>query len=252
MRTISCNRRISSPLKTGSRSTFTPVVVERATADPRYRAESHRRAPRKIGSPLALFDCVNCDKCLPACPNDANFVYEAHPEAFDYRNYRVEGGRAATAPGGRFEVRERHQIANFQDFCNDCGNCDVFCPEDGGPYVEKPRFFGSLEAWRRLASRDGFFVERRGLMQTAWGRVRGREYRLEVDRGDDRAVFSDGAVTLKMRHGDRHVLEAAVEPGAAEGHVLDVSAYLAMATVIDGVSDPARANPVNAAFSGPR
>src|SRR5207237_1128202 len=37
----------------------TPVVVERATRDPRYRAEANRKPPRKVGSRLALFDCIN-------------------------------------------------------------------------------------------------------------------------------------------------------------------------------------------------
>ena len=88
---------------------------------------------------------------------------------------------------GTFEVRERHQIATFQDFCNDCGNCDTFCPEDGGPYKVKPRFFGSLEAFRRHADSDGFYVERGERSDMMWGRVKGTEYRLEVDRRADRA-----------------------------------------------------------------
>ena len=99
--------------------------------------------------------------------------------------------------GGRFEARKHHQIANFQDFCNDCGNCDTFCPEDGGPYLEKPRFFGSLEAWQRAGTRDGFFVERRGRRGRGVGRLRGVEYLLEVDRPRDRAVFTDGRVTAR-------------------------------------------------------
>ena len=144
----------------GRAATRSPARSPAPTADPRYRAEA-LRPPRRIGRHLALFDCVNCDKCLPACPNDANFVYETEPLAREYESYRVEGGRAVPVAGGRFEARERHQIANFQDFCNDCGNCDTFCPEDGGPYLEKPRFFGSLAAWREQAARDGFFVERR-------------------------------------------------------------------------------------------
>ena len=52
----------------------TPGIVARATADPRYRADAHRQGPRKIGSMLWLFDCISCDKCVPVCPNDANFV----------------------------------------------------------------------------------------------------------------------------------------------------------------------------------
>ncbi len=226
------------------------TAVARAAADPRYRAEA-LRPPRRIGRHLALFDCINCDKCLPACPNDANFVYEAEPLAREYESYRVEGGRAVPVAGGRFEARERHQIANFQDFCNDCGNCDTFCPEDGGPYLEKPRFFGSLAAWRRQGARDGFFVERRPGRDVMWGRLRGVEYRLEVDRAADEALFTDGRVTLELRHRERTSLGASVAPDTPEGHTLDAGAYLTMAVLLDGVLDPRRANPVNATVAAP-
>jgi putative selenate reductase len=220
------------------------AALARAFADPRYRAGS-LRPPRKIGRRLALFDCLNCDKCLPACPNDANFVYETEPAALEYVDYRVEGGEAVPVTGRQLAVRERHQIATFQDFCNDCGNCDTFCPEDGGPYLEKPRFFGSLEAFRRLSSRDGFYVERREGTDVMHGRLRGVSYRLEVDRGTDQAVFQDGRVTLELRHRERTPVGAAVAPGTPDGHTLDVGAYLTMAILLDGVLDPRRANPVN-------
>ncbi len=224
------------------------TAVARASEDPRYRAGA-LRPPRRIGRHLALFDCINCDKCLPACPNDANFVYEIEPLAREYESYRVEDGQAVPVAGGRFEVRERHQIATFQDFCNDCGNCDTFCPEDGGPYLEKPRFFGSLDAWRRQRDHEGFFVERRSTREAMWGRLRGVEYRLDVDRVADQAVFSDGRVTLELRHRDRVPVGATVASGAPEGHALDVGAYLTMAALLDGVLDPRRVNPVNAAIA---
>jgi putative selenate reductase len=223
-----------------------PSAAARAAKDPRYR-EGSVRPPRKIGRRLALFDCLSCDKCLPACPNDAFFVYETEPFARDYESYRVAGGRAVPVPGGRLEVRERRQFASFQDFCNDCGNCDTFCPEDGGPYLEKPRLFGSLEAWEKGAPRDGFHVRPGAEVDRAWARLAGVVYRLEVDRGLDRAAFSDGRVTLELRHRERTPVGAAVASDAPEGHVLDVGAYLRTAAVLDGVLDPRRANPVNAA-----
>jgi putative selenate reductase len=222
----------------------TPLVVGRATSDPRYRAGA-LRPPRRIGRRLALFDCINCDKCLPACPNDANFVYEVAPLALAYESYRTEGGKAVPVPGGRFEVRETQQIATFQDFCNDCGNCDTFCPEDGGPYLEKPRLFGSLEAWRRHSDRDGFFVKVVEGAPRMWARLGGLSYRLDVDPAADQAVFTDGRLTVEMRHRERRPVGASVAPGTPDGHTLDVSAYLRMATVLDGVLDPRRANPVN-------
>jgi len=226
----------------------TPVVVARATAEPRYRAEANRATPRKIGSKLWLFDCINCDKCVPVCPNDANFVYETGPLRIEYESSRVTAAGVARVPGGIFEVGKAHQIANYQDFCNDCGNCDTFCPEDGGPYVEKPRFFGSLDAWKRASARDGFFVRREDDVDAAWGRVGGVEYFLEVDRARDRALFTDGVVTVEVRHSERRPAAAWARPGAPEAHVLDFAAYLRMALALDGVLDTRRANPVNAAY----
>ena len=229
----------------------TPVVVGKAAAEPRFRAPHNRVGPRKIGSRLALLDCINCDKCLPVCPNDANFVYETHPVEIEYQNYRVEKGSAVAVHGGRFVVREPHQIANFQDFCNDCGNCDVFCPEDGGPYVEKPAFFGSIEVWRRHPEKDGFVAWREGERDLALGRLGGVEYRLEIDRRQDLGVFSDGTLQVTLQHSQRRPRVVTTRPGTREGHSLDFAAYLRMAVVVDGALDPRRANPVNAALPAP-
>jgi putative selenate reductase len=226
----------------------TPALVARATADPRYQAANNRAVPRRIGSRLWLFDCISCDKCVPVCPNDANFVYETGVHSAPYQNYIVQAGAPRAVPGGVFEVKREHQIANFQDFCNDCGNCDTFCPEEGGPYVEKPRFFGSLDAWRRLSDRNGFFVLRADDVDAVWARIRGAEYHLEVDRASDRGLFTDGVVKVEIRHSQRRPLSASARPEAPEGHTLDFSAYLNMALAVDGVLDVRRANPVNAPY----
>jgi putative selenate reductase len=239
---------LSARLAEAAAALNTPRVLERVLADPRYRAEANRAVPRKVGSRLALFDCLSCDKCLPVCPNDANFVYETRPCALAYSDYRVRKGVAEPVPGGRFEIRERRQLATYQDFCNDCGNCDTFCPEDGGPYLRKPCFFGSLGSWRALAGRDGFFVRRDRDAVDVWGRVRGTEYHLQIDRAQGGALFTDGVLRLELRHEQRRVTSVSAARGAPEGHRLDFSAYLAMAAVVDGVLDPSRANPVNSAL----
>jgi putative selenate reductase len=224
----------------------TPVVAARAAADPRYRAERNAGQPRKIGRRLVLFDCISCDKCVPVCPNDANFVYETRPQRAEYPLYAVRGGALAVEATGVFAVVQEHQIANFQDFCNECGNCDTFCPEDGGPYIEKPRFFGSLDAFAARKDRDGFYCRREGDHDVVWGRIGGREYHLELHRGADRGVFTDGAVRMEVRHSERAPLGATIADGTPDGHRLDFSAYLNLAAALEGALDTRRANPVNA------
>ena len=178
--------------------------------------------PRKIGSHLVVFDCINCDKCIPVCPNDAMFSYEVAPFRAAYEHFVARKGEIARIPAGVFETTKAHQLANFQDFCNECGNCDVFCPEDGGPYIEKPRFFGSLDAFAATPARDGFFASRSPRPRDR-GAHPGHEYRLEVDAAGDRR-FTDGAIVVKVRHRDRVPVAARLSEATPDGHVLDFSA----------------------------
>ncbi len=91
-----------------------------ALADERYTKAGTPRPPRQLDSHLTLFDCIACSKCIPVCPNNANFAYEITP-----------------VPG---LAEKELQFATFTHFCNDCGNCRPFCPEIGAPHLDKPRF----------------------------------------------------------------------------------------------------------------
>lgn len=158
----------------------TVTYVERATADPRYSKDGMDGPPKKIGSHLELFDCVTCDICVPVCPNDANFTLgSGECEIAVIKVSPTDDGWEWTRDEP-LRLSKRHQIGNFFDFCNDCGNCDIFCPEDGGPYVMKPRFFGHEESWLQSRHLDGFYVERRNGGDRVAGRFSGREFRLEA------------------------------------------------------------------------
>ncbi len=78
----------------------------------------------------------------------------------------------------KFEITEKMQIACYSDFCNECGNCDTFCPEYGGPYIKKPTFYGTQKSWLAAAPRDGFFIERTEKIARIVGRIKGAQYAL--------------------------------------------------------------------------
>ena len=88
--------------------------IAQLNVDPRYHRDRVERPPRKTGVPLEVFDCATCDLCIPACPNDANF--------------RIP-----------LAMKKPHQIVTFADLCNDCGNCEAFCPDLGAPNRVKLR-----------------------------------------------------------------------------------------------------------------
>lgn len=165
----------------------TETYVGGLLGDPRYARAQNAKSPPKRGTHLVLFDCLTCDKCIPVCPNDANFTYVLPRIEIPIVKLRSLGkGAWARESAGSLRFEKKHQLANFADFCNECGNCDVFCPEDGGPYLAKPRFFGTREHWASATTLDGFFVERGG--EAIDGRFAGKEYRLRIDGG--RAAFA--------------------------------------------------------------
>lgn len=219
----------------------TPLVVAEATANPRYTYERNQAVPRKIGSKLWLYDCIACDKCVPVCPNDANFVYET-TQAGDvaYDNVELTPAGAGRIPGGVIPARKAHQFANYADACNECGHCDNFCPEDGGPYLEKPRFFGSLESWRRDARGNGFYMEFEGGRRTIRGAFGGGSYVLTLDGG--RARFSDGAVEVEIETATGAVLDWTPREAA---RTVDLRPYVELKLLLEAAGGAGRVHYAN-------
>ena len=161
----------------------TKTYVDEVTTQARYTLEKNSNPPRKVGTTLELFDCLTCDKCIPVCPNDANFalkIPQGETEILEFENNN--SGWSVNARSS-LKLAKKYQIANFADFCNECGNCDIFCPEDGGPYLLKPRFFGSRETFQEFSYRDGFYIEHvetDDQASTVFSRFDGKEYRLET------------------------------------------------------------------------
>jgi putative selenate reductase len=217
----------------------TPILVKEATENPRYKWENNKGVPRKIGSKLWLYDCINCDKCVPVCPNVANFVYETTAVDITYDNFEfAPEGPPQRIPGGVFKVAKAHQLANYADACNDCGNCDVFCPEDGGPYIEKPRFFGSLETYKKHAGRNGFYIDFAGDQTTIYGTIAGASYQLSLNPLIDRAWFSTGDAEVEIQPSSGELVRWKLRSAASAHHILDMRPYLQLKLLAESIRNP--------------
>lgn len=155
-------------------------LVEALVDDPKYAASANERGPRRLERELALYDCVNCDLCIAACPNDAIFAYEVEP---------VEG-----------VMRESHQLAVVEGLCNECSNCEVYCPENGAPFLVKERVFLDVAAFE-TSDLDGFCRDGDSLR----GRVAGVDYRIAADPASetgampgDRELAADAETIRRM------------------------------------------------------
>lgn len=220
-------------------------VAAAATANPRYGWERNRGVPRKIGRKLWLYDCINCDKCVPVCPNDANFIYETAPVRIEYDNFELQPGLIRHVPGGVLRVLKAKQFANYADACNECGNCDTFCPEEGGPNAEKPRFFGSRESYRNHAGDNAFYID--WSSNSIYGTLGGRSYVLVLDPQNDHARFETETAEVDIRLRGHEAVGWSPKPGAGPSEIIDMLPYLKLKLLFESIADPRHAHFANAA-----
>jgi putative selenate reductase len=224
-----------------SRPVFTLRNTDAYLASVMSRPELAARAvrpPKKVGTRLALFDCLSCDKCLPVCPNHALFTFTLASPTIPFVVLERGGDKWTVVERGEIATTRRHQIGVFADFCNECGNCDVFCPEHGGPYKTKPRLFGSEEAWTATPL-DGFWMVGSPDEAVMRGRIGGRQYRLE--RAGGRARFAGDGFDVVFDEND----PAGTIDGRATGRV-DLAPCALMMALGRGVLDRTRVNYINA------
>ena len=254
------------------------ALLDRALGDGRYHAARNSKPPRKLGTHLWLWDCLSCGKCIPACPNAAVFEIEIEPFIGGVPVIAVDGGGWREAERRLYRALKTTQIAVFADACNDCGNCDVFCPEDGGPQIEKPRFFGGLEAWRRAAPLPGFVLTREDGAFVLRGRLPGGDVALTHRPGTGEARFEAECAVVALDWDTHEVRSAGLagaapapapgpqspNPRGADGFApnerpgprvegpgpgsVDLSSYMTLRLLLGALLDGRRVNFVNAPF----
>ncbi|MDR0649459.1 MAG: putative selenate reductase subunit YgfK [Synergistaceae bacterium] len=169
-----------------------------------------------------------CRKCVDVCPNRANFSFELPPVSVTLPLLSAYGGALRSTGKEVFSIGQGEQIIHIDDFCNECGNCGVFCVHHGLPYRDKPT----------LCLDEGRFAASGGkeLFRVTPGKVRrragGAEDSLSVsDRG---YMYESGAVTVWMDKGFR--VARAWHGGASEPEGLSLRGAMEMWAVYRGVS----------------
>lgn len=221
----------------------TEVYAERVMRDERYSAAANAIVPKKIGRRLVLFDCFTCEKCVPVCPNDANFSFAIPQGQYPVEHLRPAASGFVVEPAGTIAITKPRQFGTFADACNECGNCDVLCPEDGGPYLVKPLFFGSLESFLAAPQRDGFMIDRIAGGMRVHARLNGRTVLMEAGDGDERLRYNGDGFDLRLDLAD----PARTAQGHADGPV-DLTPLRIMDHLLKAVTASKAVNFVSAAL----
>ncbi|MCR5232338.1 MAG: putative selenate reductase subunit YgfK [Lachnospiraceae bacterium] len=86
-----------------------------------YARKGILREPHYRNDGGRCLDCAKlCENCVDVCPNRANVEIKV--------------------PGNLVP-----QVVHLDRLCNECGNCDTFCPYEGAPYREKFTLYDTLD-----------------------------------------------------------------------------------------------------------
>jgi putative selenate reductase len=147
--------------------------------------------------------CLQCDLvcnvCVSVCPNRANVALRAEPVSYPLQRAEKKDRATVVETLGKVEIGQSYQIVNIADFCNECGNCDTFCPTSGAPYKDKFKMHLTRASFESYD--EGFHIAGPGRMEA---RFDGKHATLTESAGifvyeDSEAKIELSAETLEAR-----------------------------------------------------
>lgn len=132
------------------------------------RPSSHEREQKRC------LEChVICNLCTEVCPNRANIAVRVQTNS----------------------VRWRYQIIHIDGICNECGNCETFCPYDGAPYKDKLTLYWSQNDFEESKNAGFYLVDE--AVRLFKVRLEGEIHDLQFDEeGHCNSIIPDELSTL--------------------------------------------------------
>ncbi len=98
--------------------------------------------------------CLFCDEicniCVTVCPNIANYAYEIETGNYPVYQIKARGEEILSQVMGDITFSQKNQVLNIANWCNECGNCNTFCPTADAPYLSKPRLHLTKESFEAV------------------------------------------------------------------------------------------------------
>lgn len=133
------------------------ILADKAKTDSNYKNKGNAKV---IEDKLETFDCLkSCGICVDVCPNRANMKVKVQELSADY------------------------QIVHIEKNCNECGNCHMFCPKGGYPYLKKTTIYDNLDEYNNSSNTGLLRVGENKLLL----RENGENYIYEVNSKVDKS-----------------------------------------------------------------
>ena len=151
--------------------------------------------------------CLFCDDvcniCVGVCPNFSNVSFESIPEKIPIYKLIKSESEVVNIIDGYFTVDQKPQIFNIGDFCNECGNCNTFCPTNDAPYITKPKFYLTEESFNN--EDNCYYLNDNVLIY----KKNGASCKMIIDK--DFYKYESDDIVVEFHHADYRVIKASVK-----------------------------------------
>ena len=129
--------------------------------------------------------CLKCDllcnTCVTVCPNKALFSYEIEPKKFKLPILKIkDNALIIDDKKEEFEIKQKYQVAVYNPFCNDCGNCETFCPTSGKPSVDKPRFYNDIKEFEEELDNANIIFRHNDYEYSMKSKFEGKDHKITI------------------------------------------------------------------------
>ena len=206
------------------------------------RKQAFRRASSKAAGALTpeaaaeeASRCLQCDRycgiCVSVCPNRANLAVFGPVRSWPVQEAVQRGESTEVRTLGLTMLRQSWQVLNIGDFCNECGNCEAFCPSAGAPYKVKQRVHVSEASFKAdangiMALGDGGFVGKRD--NAPWS----------LRQQADGWLYEDERLTALLDAETLAAKRAELKKGAGSANLGDVAQTVILCDLFRGAMPP--------------
>jgi putative selenate reductase len=138
-----------------------PVAIENLTSDEGLNFNLILKPLTAQEGTTEAGRCMLCDEycsiCTTVCPNMALFTYQIQPATFKANTVRLTKDKVELVEEKEAGATQKYQILHLPDWCNQCGNCNTFCPTAGAPYKDKPHLHLTRKSFE--TDQNGYYFD---------------------------------------------------------------------------------------------
>ncbi|NPD44306.1 MULTISPECIES: putative selenate reductase subunit YgfK [unclassified Lentimicrobium] len=178
--------------------------------------------------------CLLCDEvcniCTTVCPNLAFHAYAVTPQNLQLQNIKVRQGEMEKEEAYPFNISQSQQILHIADWCNQCGNCNTFCPSSGAPYQEKPHLYLTIEEFEK--EKEGCYLNTEGGITELLFYKEQNKYNLRYKEGSLEFETQNYRLTL-----DKNIQPIEIKIKEKTNFEIDLSIAAQMSLLLQGAKD---------------